>query len=219
MSAKARIEKGLGSFIDGARRFADRWIAWLFRLILRTPNNVSLAGVVIFTTGCVLWSFQRNNPTFRWWGIGIATFGAMFDWFDGAVARNYDMKSSFGGIFDSVLDRVIDGVIPMTIMLYQPTKQNIAVCSAAMIGSFLVPYCNAKSEIENLKFRLRRPGVKVPLRLDVGFGRRLVRLVAYGVFVLVNQPIYGVWFVAALAAITTGQRLQELRKVDERDKR
>jgi CDP-diacylglycerol--glycerol-3-phosphate 3-phosphatidyltransferase len=87
----------------------------------------------------------------EWWILGgiVATLGAGFDMFDGAVARATGQVSRLGAFMDSTFDRWGEGVVYVGIVI-GCTQAGFDVgawlAAAALVSAFMVSYSRAKSE-------------------------------------------------------------------------
>ncbi len=146
-----------------------------------TPNMLTLIGFAIASTGGVLAAFEL------WMLAGIvATTGAAFDMFDGAVARATGTTSPLGAFMDSVFDRWGEGVLYVGIVI-GATRAGLDIAAwlaaAAMVSAFMVSYARSKSE--GLGFS---SGTGMAA---IGLAPREVRTVILGV-ALVGAGILGV---------------------------
>ena len=100
--------------------------------------------------------WRRGWPPARagsWPGLLVA-FGAVFDLFDGALARATGTDvSKFGAFLDSTLDRAGEAVVYVGIAVRGATRPDPArlrvapsLAVAAMAAAFMVSYARAKSE-------------------------------------------------------------------------
>jgi CDP-diacylglycerol--glycerol-3-phosphate 3-phosphatidyltransferase len=91
-----------------------------------------------------------GHPFAAGWVVLLSGF---FDIIDGALARNTNQVTRFGGVLDSSLDRVSEAAILIGIMSYFLfySKSDVAlwialVIGVAMIFSFMVSYVRARAE-------------------------------------------------------------------------
>ena len=109
-----------------------------------TPNALTVIGFVIACVAAVAAGAQA------WLAAGLLViFGAVFDLFDGALARATGKASRLGAFLDSTLDRGGEGVVYIGIVwgtldlgLWRPT----ILAAMAMAAAFMVSYTRAKSE-------------------------------------------------------------------------
>ncbi len=115
----------------------------------------------------------------------MATAGAAFDMFDGAVARATGQVSRLGAFMDSVFDRWGEGVVYVGIVI-GCTRAGFDLgawlSAAALVSAFMVSYSRSKSE--GLGFS---SGTGMAA---VGFAPREVRTVILGV-ALVGAGLLG----------------------------
>ena len=178
--------------------FGDTAAAFLLKLGL-TANMVTVIGCLGHIGACWL-AFQGH---FTWAGVLLILF-AVFDFFDGTMARmaTGGNGTKFGAVLDSSTDRYAEFLIFGGILLNNAAKQDLlmtAVCIAAMMGAFLVPYTRAKGEIYGLDMRL-------------GIMSRLERYIVLVVCLLIGFPNIAMAVIAVFANITAIQRLLHMKK-------
>ena len=192
------------AYTTGARGVALRSMTGLARTRV-TPNMLTAAGVTLCAAGAVLVYFEyRDELAFFWLGGLAFVVGSVLDILDGALARAGGKQTPFGGFLDSTLDRVGEGLMLGSIGLVFMRDGNelaLALATAAIGGSFLVPYVRAKAEGLGIKG-------------DVGIGSRTERVAVISVG-LVLAP-WGVlpWAIGVLAAmawVTVLQRILHVR--------
>jgi CDP-diacylglycerol--glycerol-3-phosphate 3-phosphatidyltransferase len=109
-----------------------------------TPNMLTLIGFGIAAAGGLLLAVE-------WWALGgvVATAGAGFDMFDGAVARATGQVSKLGAFMDSTFDRWGEGVVYIGIIIGTTQADfdlGTWLAGAALVSAFMVSYTRAKSE-------------------------------------------------------------------------
>src|SRR5579872_2068818 len=127
------------------------------RLLIRmglTPNMVTTIGLVlnigvaiIFISGAE--EGKRGDLTYVGWAGGLILFAGLFDMLDGQVARLGNMKSTFGALYDSVLDRYSELVMFLGICYYMVAHHyflSSIFAFVALIGSMMVSYVRARAE-------------------------------------------------------------------------
>ena len=183
--------------------FGDSAAAFLLKIGL-TANAVTVIGCLGHIGACWL----AYNGHFTWAGVLLIVF-AVFDFFDGTMARmsTGGKGTRFGAVLDSSTDRYAEFLIFGGILLNNARHGNIAmtaVCSAAMMGSFLVPYTRAKGEIYGLDMRL-------------GIMSRLERYIVLVACLLIGLPNIAMIVIAVFANITAIQRLLYMKKELDKD--
>ena len=51
--------------------------------------------------------FSLYNPVLFWWSFGLFVLAAMSDWFDGFLARKYNVCTKLGGVMDHIGDKLL----------------------------------------------------------------------------------------------------------------
>lgn len=109
-----------------------------------TPNHLTLIGFGIAVVAAVAAASQA------WVAAGVLLIvGAVFDLFDGALARATGTASKIGAFMDSVFDRAGEGVVYVGIVwgcLVATFPEGAVLAAAAMAAAFMVSYVRAKSE-------------------------------------------------------------------------
>ncbi len=178
--------------------FGDTAADFLLKIGL-TANTVTVIGCLGHIFAC--WLAYTGH--FTWAGVLLIVF-AVFDFFDGTMARKATggKGTKFGAVLDSTTDRYAEFLIFGGILLHNAAHQNLpmtAVCVAAMMGAFLVPYTRAKGEIYGLDMRL-------------GIMSRLERYIVLVACLLIGYPNIAMIVIAVFANITAIQRLLHMKK-------
>lgn len=165
-----------------------------------TPNGMTVIGTA-GAVGFALWLFPTGHllaGTFVVWGF------VMLDLLDGAMARAKGGGTKFGGVLDSVCDRIADGALLAAIAWYAfQVAHRPALGAAALICLVLgqvISYIKARAEASGLS-------------ANVGLVERAERLIT----ALVGTGLSGLgvpyavdvalWLLVAGSVITVGQRL------------
>lgn len=133
-----------------------------------TPNLVTVTGLflnvgvaVIFIMGAE--EGNRGDLSYVGWAGALILFAGLFDMLDGQVARLGNMSSTYGALFDSVLDRYSELIMFLGICYYLISHHyflSSLFAFIAMMGSIMVSYTRARSEglgIENKGGLMQRP--------------------------------------------------------------
>lgn len=179
-------------------------IALAFGRLGLTPNALTLIG---FAIGCVAGAILATGAWIP--GALVLIFGAVFDLFDGTLARATGKASPQGAFLDSVADRASEGVVYIGIAwaaLGLDLDRTVILSTAAMTASFMVSYTRAKAE--SLGFTT---GTGMA---NIGFAPREVRIVILTLGLLaaglVPDPAAALdaslGLIAVLAAVTSVQR-------------
>lgn len=119
-----------------------------------TPNFITSTGLLLNFAAAVLFVYAgflggSKALTGAAWAGGLVLFAGLFDMMDGRVARVGNMSSTFGALYDSVLDRYSElftlfGILYF--LLLQGYFWGSVVTGAAIIGSLMVSYVRARAE-------------------------------------------------------------------------
>ncbi len=137
----------------GIYKIIDPFVRVLIKLGL-TPNAVTTIGFVLNIGVAVIFIIggeegNRGDLTYVGWAGGLILFAGLFDMLDGQVARLGNMKSTFGALYDSVLDRYSELIMFLGICYYLVAHHyflSSIFAFIAMIGSMMVSYVRARAE-------------------------------------------------------------------------
>lgn len=140
------LQKGIYVVINPFVRF-------LIKLGL-TPNAVTTIGLILNIGVAVIFILgaekgNRGDLSFVGWAGGLILFAGLFDMLDGQVARIGNMKSTFGAMYDSVLDRYSEMILFLGICYYLVSHHyflSSLFAFIALIGSMMVSYTRARAE-------------------------------------------------------------------------
>src|ERR1700742_2775095 len=209
----------------------------LVRLLIRaglTPNTVTTIGLmlnigvaVIFICGAE--EGRRGDLSWVGWAGALILFGGLFDMLDGQVARLGHMKSPFGALYDSVLDRYSELIMFLGICYYLVAHHyflSSIFAFIAMIGSMMVSYVRARAEglgIECKGGLMQRPERVVTIglcailcgvsSLYIGGDYKLyVTGIKFHVFETMSIFTIPITILAVLTNITAFKRLTDAKK-------
>jgi len=137
----------------------------------------------------------------------MVLFAGAFDILDGALARQTNRTTRFGGILDSTLDRLSDatlllGILVLFLLAEEQSflfsllakKWSILVVGFALLVSPLVSYIRARAEA-------------IGLECQVGLFTRAERVVVLVLGLLLNQVVIALAIIVVFSFVTAGQRL------------
>ncbi|HEX8349622.1 MAG TPA: DUF4833 domain-containing protein [Hymenobacter sp.] len=207
------------------------------RLLIKlgfTPNGVTLTGLLLNIGVAVLFiaggeEGNRGDLRFVGWGGALILFAGLFDMLDGQVARLGNMKSEYGALFDSVLDRYSELFTFLGICYYLVAHHyflSSLFAFIALMGSMMVSYTRARAEglgIESKGGLMQRPERVVLLgvsALACGLSSAYLggdyKLFAFGlpfhVFETISIFTFPIAVLAVLSNITAISRLLQARK-------
>jgi phosphatidylglycerophosphate synthase len=127
------------------------------RLLIKvgfTPNAVTLTGLLLNIGVAIIFIIggeegNRGDLRYVGWAGALILFAGLFDMLDGQVARLGNMKSEYGALFDSVLDRYSELFTFMGICYYLIAHHYLLgslFTFIALIGSMMVSYTRARAE-------------------------------------------------------------------------
>jgi CDP-diacylglycerol--glycerol-3-phosphate 3-phosphatidyltransferase len=161
-----------------------------------SPNQVTALGFLTNAVAAVL----VGNGMFTAGGI-VMLIGSALDMVDGALARLTQRATPFGSVFDSVMDRYAEGVVLFGLLIWELNHGHSvepALIFAAVVGSFLVSYTRARSEV-----------IRMPVK--DGLFTRAERVVLLALALLLWRIPYvlvgALWVLAVLTNVTALQRL------------
>ncbi|WP_373802200.1 CDP-alcohol phosphatidyltransferase family protein [Bacteroides heparinolyticus] len=180
-----------------------------------TPNFITTTGLIlnILATGLMVYGvWYRPLERYVWmgWAGGIVLFAGLFDMLDGRVARVGNMSTTFGALYDSVLDRYSELVTYFGICFFLFVAGEFAyaiVAFVALIGSLMVSYVRARAEglgIECKVGLMQRPERVVLTALGALF---------CGIFESLIVLMIPIALIALLANWTAFVRINHCRKV------
>jgi CDP-diacylglycerol--glycerol-3-phosphate 3-phosphatidyltransferase len=151
----------------GIYRVIDPVVKVFIKLGL-TPNIVTSIGFVLNVGVAVIFILgaeegNRGDLSYIGWAGGLILFAGLFDMLDGQVARLGNMKSKFGALYDSVLDRYSELIMFLGICYYLVGHHyfwSSIFAFIALIGSMMVSYIRARAEglgIESKGGLMQRP--------------------------------------------------------------
>jgi CDP-diacylglycerol---glycerol-3-phosphate 3-phosphatidyltransferase len=168
---------------------------WLRRTRL-SPDHLTIAGIV-FAVGAAVaigWGFLQL-------GLFLVVLAALPDLLDGALAKASNTSSPRGAFFDSVIDRVTDGLFFCGVAWHLIPKGHVAMVPVAvLVISQVISYMRAKAE---------------SLGLDAkgGIMERAERIILLCVGLLFSVALIPImWVMLALTGITALQRFVKVWK-------
>jgi CDP-diacylglycerol---glycerol-3-phosphate 3-phosphatidyltransferase len=119
-----------------------------------TPNAVTTTGLILNIGVAVIFIIgaeegNRGDLSYVGWAGGLILFAGLFDMLDGQVARLGNMSSTFGALYDSVLDRYSELIMFLGICYYLIGHHyflSSLFAFIALIGSMMVSYVRARAE-------------------------------------------------------------------------
>ncbi|MBC7400041.1 MAG: CDP-alcohol phosphatidyltransferase family protein [Mucilaginibacter sp.] len=217
----------------GIYKVIDPFVKVLIKLGL-TPNMVTSIGFVLNIGVAVIFIIggeegNRGDLSYIGWAGGLILFAGLFDMLDGQVARLGNMKSIFGALYDSVLDRYSELIMFFGICYYLVAQHyflSSIFAFMALIGSMMVSYVRARAEglgVECKGGLMQRPERVVTIglfaiicgvsSLYIGGNYKLYAPgIKYHVFETMSIFTIPITILAVLTNITAFNRLRDAKK-------
>lgn len=211
----------------------DPFVKVLIKLGL-TPNAVTSIGFVLNVGVAVIFVLgaeegNRGDLTYVGWAGALILFAGLFDMLDGQVARLGNMKSVFGALYDSVLDRYSELIMFLGICWYLVAHHyflSSLFAFIALIGSMMVSYVRARAEglgVECKGGLMQRPERVITIglcailcgvtSLYIGGNYKLfVPGIRYHIFETMSIFTIPIAVLAVLTNITAFKRLMDAKK-------
>jgi archaetidylinositol phosphate synthase len=169
----------------------------LFHKVGLSPNSLTALGFFLWIAASLLYWGGLSG----WeWGASVVVLvvAGYFDAVDGAMARKYAKVSKFGGVLDSVLDRL--GEIAVYAGLAAGALISLWLAVWAMSASLMVSYVRARVAAEGVTLK------------GIGIAERPERLLILA-FATLLWPLFhdflfwGILLIAVLSSITVLDRV------------
>jgi CDP-diacylglycerol--glycerol-3-phosphate 3-phosphatidyltransferase len=179
--------------------YIEAMVAPIGRGIARTgitPNALTTLGILL--TGVATGLVIADHPVAGGW---VLVAGGLMDTFDGAVARATGKSTPFGGFYDSISDRISDGIILVGLAWWLRDDPRLFILAAvALVAAQVTSYVRAKAEAIDLSCSigiLERAERAILLMAALVFHRWLLEAIlwvlAVGGAITIVQRIHHVW--------------------------
>lgn len=215
------------------------------RLLIKigfTPNKVTTTGLILNIGVAIIFIIgaeegNRGDLRYVGWAGALILFAGLFDMLDGQVARLGNMKSTFGAMYDSVLDRYSEMVMFLGICYYLVGHHyflSSLFAFIALIGSMMVSYTRARAEGLGVECKggvMQRPERVVLIGVTAlacgissnfigGDYKIFIPGIKYHIFETMTIFTLPIAVMAVLTNITAVKRLLDSKKaLDEKDAR
>ena len=169
----------------------------LFHRLGLSPNSLTTIGFLLSLAAASL--YWGGLSGWEWFvAVLVLLVGSFFDAVDGAMARKYSAVSKFGGILDSVLDRLGEIAIYAGLVAGGLVQPWIGVW--ALSAALMVSYVRARVGVEGVTLK----GVGIAERPE----RLLILIVATLLWPLSSSILEGgVLLIAVLSSVTVVSRV------------
>jgi len=158
-----------------------------------TPNGLTALGFA----GNLAAGALAGAGLFLAAGVVMLAASAL-DLLDGALARATGRVTVFGGVFDSVLDRLSEAAVLGGLTYHYsrtgPHTEELVLVFAAIVGSIVVSYVRARAQGEGIDLR-------------EGLFTRAERVLLLSLALIIGWVRPALWLLAILATATALQRL------------
>ena len=190
-----------------------------------TPNFITTTGLILNIVATCIFLYaglegRKEDYHYIGWGGSVILFAGLFDMMDGQVARIGKMSSTFGALYDSVLDRYSELVVLFGIcfyFFYQGYVISSIITYVALIGSLMVSYVRARAEGLGLECKvgfMQRPERVVLTALGaICFGIFASSVKESGAFNPILLFTIPLSIVAIFSNITAFARLNHCKKI------
>jgi len=172
-----------------------------------SANSISICGV-IGSSVCAYMTLPNGHFLT---GAILISFFALFDLFDGAVARvSGSVSSRKGAVLDSTLDRVGDYLILFFAFVYFNNRNDLIswLLIVNMFLGFLIPYVRARAEAN---------GIECSVGIAERSERLILVLIGFAAFGFGSQKVFelSLWLLTVASVITVFQRFIVVAKSDQ----
>ena len=167
-------------------------IARLLVTVGVSPNAITLLGLALAGGAAYLLSTGHFIA-----GALVLLVSGVADLLDGTVARLTKQETPFGAVLDSVADRLGEAGVLLGLLVFYLNPANVVgviLVYLALSTSVMVSYLRARSEGMGIQY-------------SGGLMTRPERIIVLVVGLLLNQVLIALGIIAALALLTSGQRL------------
>lgn len=225
MNIKSTAKAWRDSLQQGIYCIINPFVRFLIKIGV-TPNMVTTMGMIgqFIGAAMIVWAGHiastGGDPyvMFMWGGV-VIILTSVFDMLDGQVARLGNMQSTFGAMYDSVLDRYCEMFTLGGLAFYLIERNDFIgalITFLALVGSLMVSYVRARAE-------------GLGIECKIGFMQRPERVVVTTLGIIItgiyglNQPagdsfnpdvfvVAAMTLVAVFANLTAFARINHCRK-------
>jgi len=172
-------------------------LAKLLHSLGLSPFSLSLLGLVCAFLSGILYYVLAIRPWISWIAATLLLLSGLFDALDGAMARVYGQATRFGGVIDSVFDRIGEVFVYSGIVL--GGSSSLFWGLVALVTSLMVSYVRSRAEAEGAKME------------GIGIAERPERIVILAAATFIRQIELGLIVIGCLATLTLFHRVWRAR--------
>ena len=162
-----------------------------------SPFSLSLLGLICAFLSGILYYTLAKQSWISWIAAILLLLSGLFDALDGAMARVYRRVTKFGGVIDSVFDRIGEVLVYSGIIL--GGSSSLFWGLVASVTSLMVSYVRSRAEAEGAKME------------GVGIAERPERIVILAAATFIRQIELGLIVISCLATLTMFHRVWHAR--------
>lgn len=183
------ISERIGRWVRGYMLGLGRVLAGLGL----TPNMLTVTGVALNAVVALIIALDQPRI-----GGALLLLASAFDMLDGAVARATGLTTRFGGFLDSTLDRYSEVVVYAGVLIYllgtDDAELGAGLVFVAATGALLISYARARAEAAGYG-------------ASVGLVARPERVILLAACLIIDRPLWALWFLAFATHITAVTRI------------
>lgn len=185
-------------------RHVEETGARIFRSVGLTPNSITLIGGSISLAGAFFIAYG-----YVLLGAIIFLIGSSLDMMDGALARITKSTTKFGGVLDSLVDRLSEASIFTAISIYA-IRSDIGV--TRLLSLIVLVFLSLTSS--QIVSYLRSKGESLGIKTDVGIMTRPERIIVIFIGLVINLRSLEISLVviSTMSIVTAMQRLIHIRR-------
>ena len=161
------------------------------------PFSLSLLGLICGFLSGILYYVLAMRPSILWVPAIFLLLSGLFDALDGAMARVYGQVTRFGGVIDSLFDRIGEVFVYCGIIL--SGLSSLFWGLTALVASLMVSYIRSRAEAAGAKME------------GVGIAERPERILILAVANFIGQIELGLIVIGCLATLTLLHRVWRAR--------
>jgi len=161
------------------------------------PFSLSLLGLICGFLSGILYYVLAMRPSILWVPAIFLLLSGLFDALDGAMARVYGQVTRFGGVIDSLFDRIGEVFVYCGIIL--SGLSSLFWGLTALVASLMVSYIRSRAEAAGAKME------------GVGIAERPERILILAVASFIGQIELGLIVIGCLATLTLLHRVWRAR--------
>lgn len=190
---------------DTRHRLGARVSAPLVALLVRlrvTPNALTWCGLFLGIGTAALIGLGYFIA-----GGLMVLFSGAFDMLDGALARATGRTTDYGGVLDSVIDRLSEAALMLGVLVFYIMTPATATAFSILSRDWSLVAVAAAIAAAAWPSYVRARAEAAGIDASAGFFTRPERVILIAIGLFTGQPALALAVLAGLSLVTTGQRL------------